>query len=62
MLSEQILADDLVNGTGKELLVDISSQFNAFRLDNNARLAALESPDQIQCYPGAGNVPLEQKV
>ena len=36
-------SDDLVNETVKELLLDISSQFNAFRLNNDARLSALES-------------------
>ena len=43
MSSEQVLSDNLVNGTVKELLMDISREFNAFRLNNDARLSILES-------------------
>ena len=43
MSSDDVLSDNLVNGTVRKLLLDISGAFNAFRMDNNARLSALES-------------------
>ena len=42
-MSEQCLSTDQANGAVMELLLDISSQFNAFRIQNDARLIKLES-------------------
>ena len=42
-MSEQCLSTDQANGAVMELLLDISSQFNAFRIQNDARFAELES-------------------
>ena len=42
-MSEQGPSTDQANGAVMELLLDISSRFNAFRIQNDARLIELEA-------------------
>ena len=46
MSSEQVLRDDLVNGTIQEWLRDFNTQFSAFRVENNERFTALENANR----------------